>query len=376
MNSTTFRLRPRESALVRYAEDPTLWHERLILLPWGGRDEEETRGWAVCATPDRDVYTMKFFEPGRFREPPVMLDVDALPAARRLCYLAEDSEGAFGPVELKALEAEARRVRAGERRAAGLPADPVPWSEAPEGFSWVLLRDGSSVPKGSRVDGVAVEWESPSLGRVRLLGGGGREEVLPVELLPEGQVEEGSKEVAVEGDVRTLSVAFEKGGDRWRRIDSAAAEMVEVDMPDFPLEGPRSALWMVRQLHRNSLDFRMHHERWIKSSGVRGNDRSIFEHRALCRAMDLLISYDQLNVANLAGAETLIRRLVTIEEAYRGRPDAPNYEHAEYMSGVTEPADGSLVPPALKKHTAERLKADAEIAKELRKAREVQGKPK
>lgn len=59
----------------------------------------------------------------------------------------------------------------------------------------------------------------------------------------------------------------------------------------------------------------------------------MFDHQTLCRCLDLAVSYDQLCVSNLS-LETLVRRLVTIGGAYRGRPDAPNYEHAEYMSGI------------------------------------------
>ncbi len=59
-----------------------------------------------------------------------------------------------------------------------------------------------------------------------------------------------------------------------------------------------------------------------------------------------------------------------IEEAYRGRPSAPSYEGAEFFMGVRDTADGSLVNPALRKHTAARMKEEAEIHNERRKAAE------
>ena len=76
-------------------------------------------------------------------------------------------------------------------------------------------------------------------------------------------------------------------------------------------------------------------------------------------------------MANSDGIEALIRRLSTIEQAYHNRPDAPNYDHSEYMSGIMETADGSLVNPALVEYTAKKLKGDAEVMKETRKAAEA-----
>ena len=51
----------------------------------------------------------------------------------------------------------------------------------------------------------------------------------------------------------------------------------------------------VRQLRRQGLDWLQHHESWLKKSGVRLTDRSVHEHSAICRVLNLMTSYDQLD---------------------------------------------------------------------------------
>ena len=74
-----------------------------------------------------------------------------------------------------------------------------------------------------------------------------------------------------ERDVRVLPVLFDMAEERWRTPD-----FEEVDFEDFPLQGPGWA------------------------------DRSVFEHASLCRVLDYMASYDQLNLPALASAEALM----------------------------------------------------------------------
>ena len=54
----------------------------------------------------------------------------------------------------------------------------------------------------------------------------------------------------------------------------------------------------------------------------------------ICRSLDLLLSYDQLNLANTAGAECLNRRKALKEGAHKGNPEAPRFEAAEEFMGT------------------------------------------
>ena len=96
----------------------------------------------------------------------------------------------------------------------------------------------------------------------------------------------------------------------------------------------------------------------------------VHEHSALGHALDCMLSYDQLNIANLASAESLSRRPMLLEEAYHGRASAPSYEGSDYYLGRRDARDGSVVDPSLRKFVASRLKDEAEIKKEQRKYKE------
>ena len=73
--------------------------------------------------------------------------------------------------------------------------------------------------------------------------------------------------------------------------------------------------YTLRQMRRQGLNFLQQHEDWVKKAGARANDRSIHEHAALSRSLQFLLSYDQLNIVNLAGAEAMARRLTRWEKA-------------------------------------------------------------
>ena len=115
-----------------------------------------------------------------------------------------------------------------------------------------------------------------------------------------------------ERDLRILPVLFDSAEERWRTLSEAVPEYEEVDFEDFPLQGPRTLYRDARQLRRCGMDFVQHHESWLKKSGVRVTDRSVHEHSAICRVLNFMACYDQLNIVSLASAEALNRRQALI----------------------------------------------------------------
>ena len=150
-------------------------------------------------------------------------------------------------------------------------------------------------------------------------------------------------------------------------MEQCASEVTTPEFEDWPLDGSRDAAWALRATRRQSLTFLTHHNSWVQKSGIREGDRAVHEHGSICRALHYFASYDQVNFGALAGIEALIKRMELIEEAYRGRPAAPNYEGAEHWLGQRETLDGTLINPELWKHAASRLKEEADIQKERRK---------
>ena len=121
-----------------------------------------------------------------------------------------------------------------------------------------------------------------------------------------------------------------------------------------------------------------HHREWVKASGVEAKRPQIHEHFTLMIILEMLGSFDQVNLGQLLGIEILVRRAQLIESAFDLSRDGktPDFFHSQDMMGLTDRENGVVVAASLEKSTAEHLKARAEIAKEIRKARTGGGKGK
>jgi hypothetical protein len=171
-------------------------------------------------------------------------------------------------------------------------------------------------------------------------------------------------------DLRTLPVCYDVQGERFRRFEDAVVLSVETDFADWPISGPRTALFRMKTLRKAGQTPVSQHMSWVEKSKMNKNDRSRHEHEVLSRILETLVCYDQCNVSNLAAVERLVRRQQLIESAYRDG-EVPSYDGAEYYMGDEAVAvDGSVICPALRKHATERLKDEYAVAKEKRKAKE------
>ena len=392
-------------AIVFYSDD-TVWHERIILLPSQGANIY----WIL--TPDDDVYEEDLGGraadgPSRVREVPE--GVRTLPNLRVAVYrfrmelteaILRDKvrealrgyEESYGPHPRHA----SLRVRlpGGEQRmlmdwlprrritrqwaaeASGAAEVPAIALE-PDAEAWVVIYASDGNGMGEQVTPPAAAQLVKVGGRayklfareneVVMVQGTKAEQAPDVSRLARGS---GKAQGSEEKDVRVLSVMFDTADERWRSLQEAVPDYLEVDFDDFPLQGPRTVFRDARQLRRLGFDWLQHHESWLKKSGVRLTDRSVHEHSALCRVLNLMTSYDQLNLPSLASAEALNRRRTLIEVAHQGRPEAPSYEGAEEILGVRESADGSVIDPALTRHAARRQADRAEVLKQNRLAAE------
>lgn len=176
----------------------------------------------------------------------------------------------------------------------------------------------------------------------------------------------------VGADVRTLSIKYrEISGERFRSFDECAALLTEVDFPDWPVDGPRTARWLVEQISRSAAGPVSRHSRWVTEAEIPTGDRAKHEHEVLSRMLELATTYDGFQVGNLACFEVLSRRLQLIEESHAENPSAPNYTGSSHYMGSVERRGGALLAPTLQLHVAGKLRDEAAIAKEQRKAVEV-----
>ena len=185
---------------------------------------------------------------------------------------------------------------------------------------------------------------------------------------------EGEDRLAGE-DVRTLEVKYGVGGDRQRSFRETVAEMVQCDFEDFPFE-VRTALPYAKAVSTVAESAFSQDLGWVAQSKIPEGDRAIHENEVLSRALDLAVTYDSLNIANLASFELIVRRKQLLAEAHSYSPGQPSYEGADHFLGTSYRPGGAIVVPELTKHVAERMHQESQVLKEKRKQMEMKGKGK
>ena len=136
-------------------------------------------------------------------------------------------------------------------------------------------------------------------------------------------------------DLRLLpgAIVYDEARERWRCMASAVSASFEDEFPDWPIEGPRSLFFAIRELRLESKNFLEHHQAWVHSSGLHRSDRAVHEHEVCCSALHFGLCYDQLNIVNCAWAERIDKRRALLEKAYRDGAQAPNFEGPSTCSG-------------------------------------------
>ena len=190
--------------------------------------------------------------------------------------------------------------------------------------------------------------------------------------VPDETKEPAAKEGESE-ELRTLTVDYDGQGDRWKDWRSVCREIFVSEFPDWPIEGPRTAVHLLKHCERHGKLPTGYLERWAKNKKVDETDRIYHEMKVLMESLELFGSYDQLNLGSLAGVERMCRRLQTIFDAYDVNPAKPNFESAKLFSGMG--AEMDPVAPELRSHVAKKARDEAEIEKQRQKARELRKAP-
>jgi len=340
---------PRERVLVRYKDDPVLWHARwllskavagsLVTVLTPDRDIMDTElgstevytdvvAWPGDAMPNsrvkqRDVYADAQSHNGAFKRG----ELDRLyarydgkdaggnthavlaPRVRMRSKADHDGEGSGGTVvawpttfgDLKLEKNDERvwmRVYSTDRTgiADSTPAPPPAHASISLPYAIDLSKD-PFFPDVFRLVSAAQEFDLSS--RVNVLrqkkeARASFQEELNDELnSPRGSgtpPELGG--IAGKGgskevkDCRVLPVLLDEGEERFRPLDDAAALMSQTDFTDWPLSGvSRSTKFVVKELRRNHKTFMTSNRDWVNHSGVRQTDRVIHEHRTLSKIL-------------------------------------------------------------------------------------------
>ena len=111
------------------------------------------------------------------------------------------------------------------------------------------------------------------------------------------------------------------------------------------------------------------------NSKLQPSDGGVLEHESICKALELAIEYDQLNIGELAAVELLCRRLQMIQYRWKERvlgavSSGTVDDESHFFLGV-DPTRGNLcICPALNAWLGDELHKEAQANKEQRKARE------
>ena len=107
-------------------------------------------------------------------------------------------------------------------------------------------------------------------------------------------------------DARVLPVRRTSAGHRFRSVASVAEEATLEEFGDWPLPGPRVMTWCLDFLRKENHSFELHHERFRQLTKTDDAGWGIAEHQELSLMLQHLASYDQCDIVNLAGAESMV----------------------------------------------------------------------
>ena len=187
-------------------------------------------------------------------------------------------------------------------------------------------------------------------------------------------------------DLRCQVIHVNAAGQRWRDFADGVALSSSTLWTDFPVRGPRSALWVGEHMRRHTNSPMAWHTKFLAEWGLSQDDPLSVEHALLCKILELAVCYDQVNLGELAHLELAARRLQLVEEKVmeralaasankgkdkdKGKTSFDDRIESDLFLGAGESRGNICVCPALRQWIAEEMKAEAAVAKERRKARE------
>ena len=196
--------------------------------------------------------------------------------------------------------------------------------------------------------------------------------VPPAAAAPVGVPYMGAAAGAPGGDLRIMAIQTDVRGQRHRPFSEAARLLVEMPFADWPIDGPRTLLWVVLFILRVAGTPLAWHQKFRTDGDLDDDEPGVGNHEMMCRLLELGLCYDQLHGSNLALMEMVARGIQTENERYRYRFESSEDAELNHnlMIGMTHGRGHVCVCPALRDHVSSQLQKEAAIAKERRKARE------
>ena len=214
--------------------------------------------------------------------------------------------------------------------------------------------------------------------------------------------------IAAEGeyDARVLPVRRGPSGVRSRTWREVVEEVSETPFEDFPMEGPRTVRWCVEFIGRRQGGPLDHHMWWVSCFNLSIKDPAVKQHELAMKVLELMGTYDQLDLGNCAGLERLLREAQLTEWHFEEKrraaegsraggtgstPDeaggeqggkkgnnkkkgigaaGPSSEEVAMWTGATKDNQNVMVCPALLRYVSKEAETQVNLLKSVRKARE------
>lgn len=172
------------------------------------------------------------------------------------------------------------------------------------------------------------------------------------------------------GDLRLLGDHRDPQGKRHLSFKDGLALMRESSFQDWPFKGPRATLEYLKSVLAGPGDLTSYHNLWARSSGVAFNSAVSHEHHHLCEVLRLSLAIDQLDLSNLSGIESVVRRLIVLELAVQRSPQNPDFQGLDLVAEAPVSSTGQANTATMNLWITERLKERAQIQKQSRLYRE------
>lgn len=353
--------------LLVFYDGDVVWHTRLLLA------HVHQSTWVIL-TPDGDIYAEDVSDANpdwdAWRvwprgggapfgvDPNLIYPFNPEPGGPVLHQLFAEGEHHARQERLRMGAAAPAAVVAGVAGAAGAPVAPVVGAAAGGVANLAGGGGGALVPVAGAAAPVG--------------GGGGGHAGLAAALNAGGAVANPNAVVQGGEDARTLSISRDPDGLRYKEFRTAVLESKQTDFQDWPVSGPRTVKYVLGQMLDHGGSALGHHQAWRVACKLQPTDAPAMEHEAWSKVLQTLMTYDQVDVTNLAGAEMICRNLQRIEERHKFKlasvDDAG--EGALFMGSTTGVRAGSIICPRLTEWIGSEMQKEAMVAKERRKARE------
>ncbi len=117
------------------------------------------------------------------------------------------------------------------------------------------------------------------------------------------------------------------------------------------------------------------HNQWKQICKLQAQDGGVTEHESLCKMVEVLHEYGQLNFGELAVGELMARRIQMLQYRWRDRvlnaAHSAGIEDETHVFMGTDPSHGNLcTSPALQGFLGDEMHKESMMNKEIRKASE------